>query len=155
MTPEEFLTRLNTEWSRGTMIAAHGTRFVSVGDGRAVARLDFAPGLAQLTGRFHAGAIVALADETATAAVMWATNPSPELRPERFPLTLQLSVNLLRNTDRGSLTAEAEIVHRGRTTVVVDVRVVDDRGRLMAKLVATQLAPAAPPASAPPGDAGR
>jgi 1,4-dihydroxy-2-naphthoyl-CoA hydrolase len=155
MTPDEFLTRLNTEWSRGTMIEAHGTRFVSVGDGRAVARLDFTPGLTQLTGRFHAGAIVALADETATAAVMWATNPSAELRPERFPLTLQLSVNLMRNTDRGSLTAEAEIVHRGRTTVVVDVRVVDDRGRLIAKLVATQLAPAAPPASAPTADPGR
>ena len=31
---------------------------------------------------------------------MWETNPSGELRPELFPLTLQLSVNLIRNTDR-------------------------------------------------------
>jgi uncharacterized protein (TIGR00369 family) len=113
-----------------------------VGGGRAAARLEFKPALAQLTGLFHAGAIVALADETATAAVMWETNPSGELRAELFPLTLQLSVNLIRNTDRGALTAEAEVVHRGRTTLVVDVRVVDDRRRLVAKLTATLLAPA-------------
>jgi len=106
------------------------------------------PTLAQLTGRFHAGAIIALADETATCAAMWETNPSGELRPELFPLTLQLSVNLIRNTDRGTLTAEAHIVHRGRTTLVVEVKVFDDRRRLIAKLAATQLAPAAPPAEA-------
>jgi uncharacterized protein (TIGR00369 family) len=149
VTPEEFLKRL-AGWARGTMIESHGTRFVSVGSGRAVAQLDFKPALAQLTGRFHAGAIVAFADETATCAAMWETNPSGELRPELFPLTLQLSVNLIRNADHGTLTAEAQIVHRGRTTVVVDVEVFDEQRRLVAKLAATQLAPAAPPAQARP-----
>jgi acyl-coenzyme A thioesterase PaaI-like protein len=48
---------------------------------------------------------------------------------------------LLRNTDRGTLTAEATIVHRGRTTLVVEVQVRDERARLIAKLVATLLAP--------------
>ena len=148
MTPEEFVAKLNGEWRRGTMLEHHGTRFVSVGAGRAVAELDFAPALTQLTGLFHAGAIIALADETATAAAMWETNPSGELRPELFPLTVQLSVNLIRNANRGTLTAEARIVHRGRTTLVLDVDVLDDRRRLIAKLVATQLAPAAPPARA-------
>jgi len=121
-------------------------RFVSVGPGRAVAELDFRPSLAQLTGRFHAGAIIALADETATCAAMWEINPSGTFRPELFPLTLQLSVNLIRNTGRGTLTAEAQIVHRGRTTLVVEVQVFDDQRRLIAKLAATQLAPAASPA---------
>jgi uncharacterized protein (TIGR00369 family) len=147
VTPEQFLERL-TGWARGTMIESHGTRFVSVGAGRAVAQLDFKPTLAQLTGRFHAGAIVALADETATCAAMWETNPSGELRPELFPLTIQLSVNIVRNAGSGTLTAEAKIVHRGRTTLVVDVEVFDDQRRLIAKLAATQLAPAAPPAEA-------
>jgi len=68
--------------------------------------------------------------------------------PELFPLTLQLSVNLIRNTNRGTLTAEARIIHRGRTTLIVEVDVLDDRRRLIARLVATQLAPAAPPARA-------
>ena len=140
MTAEEFTQKLN-EWSRGTMIESHGTRFLSAGEGRARAQLAFKPTLTQLTGLFHAGAIIALADETATAAAMWETNPTAELRPELFPLTLQLSINLIRNTNRGALTAEAEIVHRGRTTLVIDVRVSDDQGRLVAKLTATQLVP--------------
>ncbi len=145
VTPEAFLKQLSG-WARGTMIESHGTRFVSVGSGRAVAELDFRPSLAQLTGRFHAGAIIALADETATCAAMWEINPSGTFRPELFPLTLQLSVNLIRNTGRGTLTAEAQIVHRGRTTLVVEVQVFDDQRRLIAKLAATQLAPAASPA---------
>ena len=143
MTPEAFAARIG-EWGRGTMIGGHGTRFVSAGEGRVVARLDFKPELTQLTGMFHAGAIIALADETATAAAMWETNPTGEFRPELFPLTLQMSANLIRNTNRGSLVAEAEIVHRGRTTMVVDVRVSDERQRLIAKFVATLLAPAIP-----------
>lgn len=140
MTPEEFAQKIN-EWARGTMIESHGTRFLTVGEGRARAQLDFRPSLTQLTGLFHAGAIIALADETATAAAMWETNPTGELRPELFPLTINLSVNLIRNTNRGTLTAEAEVVHRGRTTLVVDVLVSDDQGRLMTKAIATMLAP--------------
>jgi uncharacterized protein (TIGR00369 family) len=138
--PTAFAARFN-EWKRGTMIDAHGTRFLTAGQGRAVAQLDFKPELSQLTGLFHAGAIIALADETATAAAMWETNPSGEFKPELFPLTLQLSVNLLRNTNRGTLTAEAQMVHRGRTTMVVEVKVTDDQERLIAALVATLLAP--------------
>jgi uncharacterized protein (TIGR00369 family) len=140
--PDAFARRL-MEWAPGTMIGSHGTRFVSAGQGRAVAELDFKPSLSQLTGRFHAGAIVALADEAATAAAMWEINPTGVLRPELFPLTLQLSVNLIRNTSTGTLRAEAEVVHRGRTTMVIEVKVRDDQGKLVASLVATQLAPSA------------
>ena len=138
--PKAFAEKLN-EWAAGTMIESHGTRFVSAGQGRAVAELDFKPSLSQLTGRFHAGAIVALADETATAAAMWETNPTDVLRPELFPLSIQLSVNLIRNTRTGTLRAEAEVVHRGRTTLVIEVKVRDDQDKLVATFVATQLAP--------------
>ncbi len=154
MTPETFAARIG-EWSRGTMIAGHGTRFVSAGQGRAEARLDFKPELTQLTGLFHAGAIIALADETATAAAMWETNPTGEFRPELFPLTLQMSANLIRNTNHGTLVAEAEIVHRGRTTLVVDVRVSDAERRLIAKFVATLLAPTVPAGGVPADRPGR
>jgi acyl-coenzyme A thioesterase PaaI-like protein len=70
------------------VIGSRGTRFLSAGRGRAVAQLTFKPELTQLTGPCHAGAIIALADETATAAAMWETNPTGELRPELFPLSL-------------------------------------------------------------------
>jgi acyl-coenzyme A thioesterase PaaI-like protein len=53
------------------------------------------------------------------------------------------------------LTPEAEIVHRGRRTFVVEVTVLGGEHRRIAKLVAMQVAPAAPPATASPGPSGR
>ena len=140
--PQAYARKIN-EWAKGTMIASHGTHFLTAGQGRAVSELEFKPELTQLTGLFHAGAIIAFADETATAASMWETNTTGEFKPELFPLTLQLSVNLIRNTDRGVLRAEAEIIHRGRTTLVVEVKVRDEQGKLIASLSVTQLAPQA------------
>jgi hypothetical protein len=86
---------------------------------------------------------------------MWETNPTAEFQPGQFPLTPQLSVNLIRNTNRGTLVAEAEIVHRGRTTLVVDMPVSDERRRLIARLTATLLTPATPVATASADPTGR
>jgi uncharacterized protein (TIGR00369 family) len=85
--------------------------------------------------------MIALADETATAAAMWETNPTADFKPELFPLTIQLSVNLIRNTDQGVITAEAHIIHRGRTTMVIEVKVQDEQARLLATVVVTVLVP--------------
>ena len=139
ITGEEIVTPLNTAWSRGTMLAAHGTLADEAATAAAIAvRAETVPPARR-----------------AVTSPMWATNQSAELRPEAFPLPLQLSVNLVGNTDRESLTAEAPIVHRGRSTLVIEVRVVDDRRRLIAKLVATQLAPVAPTVTAPAACPGR
>lgn len=137
--PEAYARRIN-EWARGSMVGR--TRFLRAGEGRAVAELDFSPELTQLTGLFHAGAIMPLADETATAAAMWELNPSGEFDPARFPLTIQFSANLIGNRGSGKLVATAEIVHRGRTTLVVEAKVRAEDGRLLATAVATQLVPA-------------
>lgn len=71
--------------------------------------------------------MIAQAGETAPAAVTWETTPTGEFRPELFPLIVQTSARLMRNTHHGSLLAEAEVAHRGWTTLVVDVRVCDER----------------------------
>ena len=47
-------------------------------------------------------------------------NPLPPAGP--------VPVNLIGNVNGSTLAAEAEIVHRGRTTMVVDVRVFDALG---------------------------
>jgi uncharacterized protein (TIGR00369 family) len=92
--------------------------------------------------------IIGLADTTATAAAMWEVNsdvePDGEFRPELFPLSIQVSSNLIRNTGRGALTADAELVHRGKSTIIADVRVADDQSRLIAKVTVTLLVPKAP-----------
>jgi acyl-coenzyme A thioesterase PaaI-like protein len=48
-----------------------------------------------------------------------------------LPFTLRVPARLLRNTNGGTLTADAEVVHRDRMTIVVGVRVCDEDGRLL------------------------
>ncbi|HJU29786.1 MAG TPA: PaaI family thioesterase, partial [Candidatus Binataceae bacterium] len=122
LSPAEYAAQIQ-EWARGTALGAHGVRFVNAGEGRARAELEFRPELAPLTGVFHIGAIMTFAEETASAAGMWEFNPTRELRPDLIPLTFQLNFNQLRNAGRGKLMADAEIVYRGRTILVVEVKV--------------------------------
>lgn len=122
---------------KGTFIELLGIRLLEVNQAQAVSEMTFAPNLQQLTGVFHAGALITLADTTATfAALYWARG---NLDTDRFPFTIQLSTNLLRNTNRGTIRAAATPIHRGRTTTVVDTRVSDAEGRLLLLVTTTHL----------------
>jgi uncharacterized protein (TIGR00369 family) len=136
--PKIAAARLN-ERAKGTNIAARGTHFIEVSAERAVAELAFRPDLAQLTGLFHGGVILSLADETATACSLATVMPDGVWDPTKFPLTIHLGANLIRNTNTGKLIAEAVPVHRGRTTMVMQITVRDEQGQVMALVTATLL----------------
>jgi 1,4-dihydroxy-2-naphthoyl-CoA hydrolase len=138
MDPKIAAEHLN-ERAKGTNVEARGTRFLEVSAERAVAELAFRPDLAQLTGLFHGGVILSLADETATACSVASVMPDGTWDPARFPLTIQLSANLIRNTNTGKLIAEAVPLHRGRTSMVMQTTVRDEQGRVMALITATLL----------------
>jgi uncharacterized protein (TIGR00369 family) len=117
-----------------------GVRRVEATPQRAVSELDFKPELQQLTGLFHAGAILALADSTATLACMRVVDPEGDDLPAgKFPLAVQISANLLRNTGEGTIRATATPVHRGRTMIVVNTVVEDGGGRMLAQVTSTHL----------------
>ena len=116
-----------------------GIRLVEASPERAIAQLDFRPELQQLTGLFHTGAILALADSTATWGSMQVVDPSGSLAADQFPLAVQLNVNLLRNVGEGTLTAETRPVHRGRTMIVMETEVRDQRDRRLALVTTTHL----------------
>lgn len=116
-----------------------GIRLIEADAERAITELDFRPELQQLTGVFHTGAILSLADSTATWGAMRAVQPDGNLAPEQFPLAVQLSVSLLGNTGEGTLTAEARPLHRGRTMIVMETEVRDSRQRRLAVVTTTHL----------------
>ena len=124
---------------RGTFIELIGLRIIEVTSERAVAEMPFIPQLQQLTGVFHAGALLTLADTTATFACMYWSSGTISRSTEQFPLTIQLSTNFIRNTNQGTVRAEATPVHRGRTTMVVETRVSDAAGRLLMIVTTTHL----------------
>jgi len=125
--------------SAGTMLDTIGVEPLGIEPGRCVAALDHKPHLSIGSGVFHAGTIVTLADSCATYAALTVTDPEATMDASRFPLAVQISVSLVRITDHGRVTAEARVVHGGRTTQVVETRVTDEQGRLMATVTTTHI----------------
>ena len=121
------------------LLTTLGIRLIEATPERTRAQLDFRPELQQLTGLFHAGAILSLADTTATFASMRVVDPSGEVSAGRFPLAVQVSANLLRNVGEGTITAEARPLHRGRTMIVMQTEVRDAQDRCLAVVTSTHL----------------
>jgi uncharacterized protein (TIGR00369 family) len=123
---------------RTESIDRDGTRLLRVRDGKALAQRNLHPGLSPWSAP---GAIITLANVAAAAAGTSALSPTALPASGVVPLTVQLSVNLFREASRGTLTAEAETIYRGRSTLIVDVKIRDEQQSLVATLVVTQLAP--------------
>ena len=92
----------------------------------------------QPTRVFHAGAIVTLADEVASAAITNGEVEMAKLIDKPFPYSIQISVNLLTNDNVGPLTAEAKVVRKGRMTVV-QTTVTTSKGETAALMTSTHL----------------
>ncbi len=141
----EFDDEWYEEWKRGleesggNVILALGLRPTEVSEGRAVMEMPYGPNVRQGTGVFAAGTLIQLADVAATMACFRAMDPTGQDRSLPFPLCVQLSANLVRNSDRGKAIAEAVVVHKGRTMIVVESRVRDDQGKLLAIVNGTYL----------------
>jgi uncharacterized protein (TIGR00369 family) len=52
--------------------------------------------------------------------------------------TIEAKTNFLAAVREGTVTARAELVHRGRTTIVVQTDVTDAAGRLVSRTIQTQ-----------------
>lgn len=136
----------HAEWWRqmeetgGNIIAAMRMRMVSSSADGVIMEMPIGPGVRQGTGVFAAGALIQLADVAATSAcfdAMHVADPQTEVLP--FPLAVQVSSSLLRNTDRGKVIAQSRVVHAGRTMMVCEGNVKDDAGRLLCTVTTTHL----------------
>jgi 1,4-dihydroxy-2-naphthoyl-CoA hydrolase len=128
------------EETGGNIIAAMRMRMVAQSSESVVMSMPFGPGVRQGTGIFAAGALIQLADVAATSICFEAMHArEPDVQQHPFPLAVQISTSLLRNTDRGNVTAEARLVHSGRTMMIVESKVTDDAGRLLCTVTTTHL----------------
>jgi uncharacterized protein (TIGR00369 family) len=141
----EFDDAWHDEWYRrmeeggGNIIAAMRMRMVEESAERVVMEMPISGGVIQGTGVFAAGALMQLADVAATVICQRASGSTPE-DPKPFPLSVQISMNLLRNVDRGKVISESRIVHGGRTLTVVESKVRDEAGRLLCVVTSTHVA---------------
>ncbi len=120
------------------MLKGLGGKMLQLEDGYAKAELPLSEKVMQPMGVFHAGAIVTLADEVASAAIHGEPVDTEDLKGKLFPYSVQLSVNLLTNDPVGPISAEARVIKRGRLTVV-DTEVKTKDGKTAAMMRSTHM----------------
>lgn len=91
---------------------------------RPVGRLDWSENICTAGGVMHGGALMTLADSVGAAAAHLA------LPDGSVTATISSSTQLMRAITGGTATATAEILHRGRSQIVVRTEIRDDRGQL-------------------------
>ena len=88
-------------------------------------------------GTVHAGAILWLADVTATVLALEKVGLSPD--GKGFPLAINLNTNLIGNQREGEIKAEARFVRSGKRVTVIRTRVTGAQGRLLAEVTTTHI----------------
>jgi uncharacterized protein (TIGR00369 family) len=136
---------------RDTFPGMLGVRVVEAGPGHAVATLDVGPSVRHPGGYAHGGALAGFGDTTAA----WATFPA--LEPGEVFTTIEFKANFITGVTEGRLRAEASSVHKGRRTMVLEVKITtdDDERRPVAMMIVTQAIlsrPGAQGAETPPDE---
>lgn len=111
-----------------------GFKVTAISPGRVTTEMDYHPGYLELVGIYNSGVLVSLADYAFVLAARTVTDPQLTFEPDLYPLVVQLSVNLVHGTGHGRVTAEAKVIHHGRTTQVVETELRDEKGRLLGKV---------------------
>jgi len=113
--------------------AAHlGLRVLSADADHAEAQLDWAPQLCTSGGILHGGVLMAVADSVGAAVTFLG------LPQGATTATITSTTQMFRPVASGTVTARAEVVHRGRTTVTVRTSLYDDADRLAAQTTQIQ-----------------
>ena len=102
-----------------------------------VSRMPVKEGMLNPFGTVHAGAMVWMADVTATVMAIGNTEIGED--GQGFPLAVDLHTTLLGNQRDGEIRAEARVVRRGKRIIVIRTRVTGNGGRLLAELTTTHI----------------
>jgi uncharacterized protein (TIGR00369 family) len=133
---DPFLTKWNDFFSTvDDVTATLGLIPVSGNKHEVVLRMPLRREISQPAGMFSAASLYGLADISGTFLAM------AQIDDGGFPLAVQSSINLVKNTAHGNATAKSKLVSAGRTLIVTETDVYDDADRLLAAVVTTYVTP--------------
>ncbi len=112
--------------SFNTLIGELGMEYVELTPNRVVMSMPVGPKTRQPAGILHGGASVALAETAATIAT------AINIDLKKFnPVGMEINANHIRSKSDGVVTATATPFHKGRTTMVWDIKIADEDGKLI------------------------
>ncbi|MGD9235063.1 MAG: PaaI family thioesterase [Desulfobacterales bacterium] len=104
---------------------------------RVVSTMPIKAGILNPFGTVQAGALVWLADVTATVLALSQVQLSAD--GTGFPLAININTSLLGNQRKGEIKAEARFVRQGKRITVVRTRVTGAQQRLLAEVTTTHI----------------
>ncbi len=125
MKTNNLLGKLN-DATQNTLMETLEIEFVEATKDKVVARMPVTPKVHQPDGVLHGGASVALAETVGSYASY--LNIEPEQQMVRG---LEISANHVRGKKEGYVTATATPLHKGRTTHLWQIRIVDEDQNLI------------------------
>ena len=102
-----------------------------------ISRMPVSKGMLNPFGTVQAGAMIWLADVTATVLAIGGQKIRPD--GKGFPLAVDLHTTLLGNQKDGDIKAEAQFVRKGKRVIVIRTRITGNEGRLLAELTSTHV----------------
>ena len=125
MNKSEKLSRLNSI-TKNTLMETLGICYTDIGDDFLVATMPVNAKVFQPMGILHGGATAALAESVGSAA-------SHVFIDTKLYIVkgIEITVNHLKSKSSGIVTAKATIIHKGRTTHLWKIEVVDEEGTLI------------------------
>lgn len=111
---------------KDTLMETLDITYTDFGEDYLVATMPVTSKVYQPDGILNGGATMALAESVGSPTSYLA------LDVEKYAVRgIEFSANHLRSVKNGTVTATGKIVHKGRTLHVVEIRVEDERGRLI------------------------
>ncbi len=126
MNKKERLALFNSR-SKNTLMETLGIEYVDIGDDFLTAKMPVTSKVHQPYGQLHGGATAALAESVGSAASHFFIDHTTQMING-----IQLSINHLKSKREGVVYAKATNIHKGRTTHLWEVKIVDESEALIA-----------------------
>ena len=112
--------------SKNTLMETLDIEYVAVGKGFLTAKMAVNSNVHQPYGQLHGGATAALAESVGSAASNFFIDNKTQ-----FVNGIQLSINHIKSKKEGVVFATARNIHKGRTTHLWEVNIVDENDNLI------------------------
>ena len=120
------ILKICNDFSKGTLMETLEIEYIDVGKDFLVAKMPVTPKVYQPMGILHGGASVALAESVGSAASYLFIDT------DRYVVKgLEISANHLRSKKEGFIFATAKIIHKGKTTHLWEIRILDEEDNLI------------------------
>src|SRR5690606_19239148 len=117
---KEKILKICNESNKATLMETLKIEYIDVGENYLLAKMPVTPQVHQPDGVLHGGATVALAESVGSMASHIFLDTK-----EFFVRGLEISANHVKSIREGDVYARAEVVHKGRTTQIWDIKVTD------------------------------